>query len=80
MCPKGVSPADLKKRAYFMSRLQILEQKGFLLNAEMAPTVQRNLTRLLARSAPTEQELSTLHGILTVFERTHWLVKTKLDI
>ena len=69
--PEGLSaPADLKKRAYFMARLHnVLERQGFFSNAEMAPTVQRNLTCLLARSAPTEQELSTLHGILTVFER-----------
>ena len=69
--PEGVSaPADLKKRAYFMSRLHdSLEREGFFSNAELAPIVQRNLTCLLARSAPTEQELKTLHGILTLFER-----------
>ena len=69
--PEGVSaPADLKKRAYFMSRLQdILEREGFFSNSKMAPIVHRNLTCLLARSAPTEQELNTLHGILTLFER-----------
>ena len=69
--PEGVSaPADLEKRAYFMSRLQdVLAREGFFSNAEMAPIVHRNLTCLLARSAPTEQELNTLHGILTLFER-----------
>ena len=69
--PEGVSaPADLEKRAYFMLRLQdVLEREGFFSNAEMAPIVHRNLTCLLARSAPTEQELNTLHGILTHFER-----------
>ena len=68
---EGVSaPADLKKRAYFMSRLNdFLEREEFFANAEMAPITQRNLTCLLARSAPTEQELNTLHGILTLFER-----------
>ena len=69
--PEGVSaPADLKKRAYFISRLhEVLEREGFFSNAEMAPIVKRNLTCLLARSAPTNQELNTLHGILTLFER-----------
>ena len=53
-----------------MSRLQdVLAREGFFSNAEMAPIVHRNLTCLLARSAPTEQELNTLHGILTLIER-----------
>ena len=69
--PEGLSaPADLKKRAYFMSRLQdVLAREGFFSIAEMAPIVHLNLTCLLARSAPSEQELNTLHGILTHFER-----------
>ena len=69
--PEGLSdPADLKKRAFFMSRLQdVLEREGFFNNAEMASIVRRNLTCLLARSAPTDQELNTLHGILTLFQR-----------
>ena len=69
--PEGLSaPADLKTRAYFLSRLEdILERQGFFATPEMAPVVKRNLTCLFTRSAPTEQELKTLHGILTLFER-----------
>ena len=69
--PEGVSaPADLEKRAYFISRLHdVLKREGFFSNAEMAPIAKRNLTCLLARSAPTTQELNTLHGILTLFEQ-----------
>lgn len=68
---EGVSaPADLKARAYFMSRLEdILEAQGFFASPEMAPVVKRNLTCLFTRGAPTEQELKTLHGVLTLFER-----------
>ena len=70
--PEGLSvPADLKTRAYFMSRLEaVLEKQGFFTSPEMAPVVKRNLTCLFTRAAPTEQELKTLHGILTLFERT----------
>ena len=69
--PEGLSaPADLKKRTYFISRLHdVLKREGFFSNNEMAPIVERNLTCLLARSAPTDQELNTLHGILTLFEQ-----------
>lgn len=69
--PDGVSaPADLKSRTYFMSRLENqLEQQGFFTSPEMAPVVKRNLTCLFTRAAPTEQELKTLHGILTLFDR-----------
>lgn len=69
--PEGVSvPADLKTRTYFLSRLEdVLEKQGFFASPEMAPVVKRNLTCLFTRGAPTEQELKTLHGILTLFER-----------
>lgn len=68
---EGVSaPAELKTRAYFMSRLEdVLERQGFFTSPEMAPVVKRNLTCLFTRAAPTDQELKTLHGILTLFER-----------
>ena len=68
---EGLSaPAELEKRAYFMSRLhKVLERAGFFTNAESAPILQRNLTCLLARSAPTDQELNTLHGILSLVDR-----------
>ena len=69
--PEGLSaPADLKTRAYFLSRLEdVLERQGFFTSPEMAPVVKRNLTCLFTRGAPTQQELKTLHGILTLFER-----------
>ena len=70
--PDGLSvPADIKSRTYFMSRLEDqLEKQGFFTSPEMAPVVKRNLTCLFTRAAPTEQELKTLHGILTLFDRT----------
>ncbi len=62
--------ADLAARDYFMGRLEsVLDKRGFFSNQDMAPTVKRNLRNLIARASPTDQELKTLHGILTLFER-----------
>jgi tRNA/rRNA methyltransferase len=68
---EGLSaPAELKARNFFVSRLEdMLDEKGFFSNREMAPAVKRNLRSLFARARPTEQELRTLHGIVTLFER-----------
>ena len=63
-------PAELKSRDFFLSRLEDrLDEMGFFSNREMAPTVKRNLRSLFTRARPTEQELRTLHGILTLIER-----------
>ena len=68
---EGLSaPAELRARDFFLSRLEdTLDEKGFFSNREMAPTVKRNLRSLFTRARPTEQELRTLHGIITLFER-----------
>lgn len=67
----GLSPpAEVKSRDFFLSRLEDrLDEMGFFSNREMAPTVKRNLRSLFTRARPTEQELRTLHGILTLIER-----------
>ena len=63
-------PAELKSRDFFLSRLEdSLDEMGFFSNREMAPTVKRNLRSLFTRARPTEQELRTLHGVLTLIER-----------
>ena len=68
---EGLSaPAELKQRNFFLCRLEnMLDEKGFFPNREMAPAVKRNLRSLFARARPTEQELRTLHGIVTLLER-----------
>jgi len=68
---EGLSaPAALKSRDFFLSRLEEqLDDMGFFSNREMAPTVKRNLRSLFTRARPTEQELRTLHGIVTLLGR-----------
>ena len=63
-------PADLKSRSYFFDRFeQILSEKGFFPSEELAPVIKRNLRSFLSRGQPTEQELRTFHGILSLIDR-----------
>jgi tRNA C32,U32 (ribose-2'-O)-methylase TrmJ len=49
-----------------LTRLEAeLEACGFLRNAEMRPSMVRNIRALFARGELTDQEIRTLHGILT---------------
>jgi tRNA/rRNA methyltransferase len=44
-----------------------LDRNGFLRNAEKRPSMVRNLRNLFQRAQCTEQELRTLHGVVTAF-------------
>ena len=58
-------PAALEKREYFYGRLEAaLTESGFLFPENLAPTIKRNLRNLFNRAALTEQEVSTLHGVV----------------
>ena len=63
--------ASVQDRDFFFSRLEmLLEERGFFTAPEMAPVVKRNLRSFFTRAAPSDQELRTLHGILTLLTRT----------
>jgi tRNA/rRNA methyltransferase len=61
--------AERATQAHLMSFLTRLETEldacGFLRNAEMRPTMVRNIRAMFARAGLTDQEVRTLHGILT---------------
>jgi tRNA/rRNA methyltransferase len=66
----GALPATKKELFYFLERLQgCLEQKNFLKPIEKKPAMMRNLQNIFARTQLTEQELRTLHGVLTALTR-----------
>lgn len=51
---------------HFFDRLDNgLQDAGFYRAPEMKETVSRNIRALFSRATPTEQEINTLHGILT---------------
>jgi len=69
----GVTPpTDIRARGYFFDRMEkVLEAEGFFPSKDIAPTVKRNLRNFFTRGQPTEQELRTLHGILSLFEKNN---------
>ena len=52
----------------FLEHLEeALEESGFLRTADKRPSMLRNLRNLFQRAGCTEQELRTLHGVVTAF-------------
>ncbi|HTV46123.1 MAG TPA: RNA methyltransferase [Stellaceae bacterium] len=61
-------PADKAALLNFFGHLEEeLEKSGFLRNREARPSMVRNLRSLFQRAQCTEQELRTLHGVVTAF-------------
>jgi tRNA/rRNA methyltransferase len=46
---------------------EALDHSGFLRNPDKRPSMTRNLRNLFQRAGCTEQELRTLHGVITAF-------------
>jgi tRNA/rRNA methyltransferase len=58
--------AKVSEREYFYERLESeLDKSGFLYPDHLAPTIKRNLRSMFNRTGLTQQEVRTLHGILT---------------
>jgi len=68
-----VVPASKAELAAFFARLEAeLKACGFLRNPEMQPVMARNIRSMFARAELTEQEIRTLHGMLTgLTQRPH---------
>ena len=64
----GSRPAAKEELFNFFDHLEEeLEKNGFLRNRESRPGMVRNLRSLFQRAQCTEQELRTLHGVVTAF-------------
>ncbi len=64
----------------FFTRLEEgLDRAGFLRPPEKAPNMIRNLRNLFGRAQLTEQEVRTLHGVLSAFTRYRWGSKGDLS-
>jgi tRNA/rRNA methyltransferase len=59
------SKADLLE--LFAHLEEELDRNGFLRNTDKRPSMVRNLRNIFQRAACTEQELRTLHGVVTAF-------------
>jgi tRNA/rRNA methyltransferase len=61
-------PATKEELVNFFAHLEEeLERNGFLRHPESRPSMVRNLRSLFQRAHCTEQELRTLHGVVTAF-------------
>jgi tRNA/rRNA methyltransferase len=61
-------PATKAELIRFFEHLEEeLDRNGFMRNAEKRPSMVRNLRNLFQRADCTEQELRTLHGVVTAF-------------
>ncbi|HXQ53127.1 MAG TPA: RNA methyltransferase [Stellaceae bacterium] len=61
-------PASKDKLIRFFEHLEEeLDRNGFMRNVEKRPSMVRNLRNLFQRAQCTEQELRTLHGVVTAF-------------
>jgi len=63
-------PAPVERREFFLKRLEErLEEAGFFYPEHLGPTMRQNLRVMLTRAGFSEQELSTLHGVLKALWR-----------
>jgi tRNA/rRNA methyltransferase len=61
-------PAEKEHLLRFFEHLEEeLDRSGFMRNEEKRPSMVRNLRNLFQRAGCTEQELRTLHGVVTAF-------------
>ncbi len=61
-------PATKERLIQFFGHLEEeLDKSGFMRSAEKRPSMVRNLRNLFQRAACTDQELRTLHGMVTAF-------------
>ena len=62
------APATKDKLIQFFEHLEEeLDRSGFMRDPEKRPSMVRNLRNLFQRAGCTEQELRTLHGVITSF-------------
>jgi len=59
-------PASLEERENLLNRLtNELEDMRFFRNPDLAPTMMRNVRNIFTRADLTEQEIRTLHGVIS---------------
>ena len=61
--------ATKKETEFFFNTLESqLKTKGFFKNEKMEPTMRRNIRNMFLKAQLTDQDLRTLHGILTALK------------
>ena len=64
------TPAAMRERLFFYERLEAeLDRHGFLKPPEKRTSMVRNIRNIFQRADPSEQELRTLHGVISALIR-----------
>ena len=59
-------PATVEQREFFFTRLEgEMDRAGFLFPPHLAPTIKRNIRAMFTRTNLTDQEVRTLHGVIS---------------
>jgi tRNA/rRNA methyltransferase len=59
-------PATVEEREFFFARLEAeMDRAGFLFPPHLAPTIRRNIRAMFTRARLTDQEVRTMHGVLS---------------
>lgn len=59
-------PASVEDREYFLNRLEDeLYEGGFLFPETLAPTIRRNIRNIFNRAQMTDQDVRTMHGVVS---------------
>jgi tRNA/rRNA methyltransferase len=62
----GAPPATVEQREFFFGRLEEeMDRAGFLFPPHLAPTIKRNIRAMFTRANLTDQEVRTLHGVVS---------------
>jgi tRNA/rRNA methyltransferase len=74
--PKGLPglaehiPAEKEQLLHFFERLEgLLDETGFLRPPEKRPAMVRSLRNIIGRMSPSDQDLRTLHGVVSALIR-----------
>jgi tRNA/rRNA methyltransferase len=59
-------PATVEQREFFFTRLEDeMDKAGFLFPPHLAPTIKRNIRAMFTRANLTDQEVRTMHGVVS---------------
>lgn len=73
-------PATVQEREFFYQRLEReLDRVGFLFPSHLAPTIRRNLRAMFNRASLTDQEVRTMHGVLSALIKPRGRSKPNAD-
>jgi tRNA/rRNA methyltransferase len=76
----GAPPATVEQREFFFTRLEEeMDKAGFLFPPHLAPTIKRNIRAMFTRANLTDQEVRTMHGVVSALIKPRGRRATEAD-